>query len=55
MYAMSVIHSPYRAKHHGRFGIVDVDPAFVGQQIDAVFADIPPDAVKIAWFPTAAP
>ena len=28
-------------------GVLDVDPAFVGQQIDAVFEDIRPDAVKI--------
>ena len=31
----------------GVTGVLDVDPAFVGAQIDAVFADIVPDAVKI--------
>ena len=28
-------------------GVLDVDPAFVGAQIDAVFEDIRPDAVKV--------
>lgn len=31
----------------GVFGVLDVDPAFVGAQIDAVFDDIRPDAVKV--------
>lgn len=31
----------------GVYGVLDVDPAFVGQQIDVVFDDIRPDAVKI--------
>ena len=31
----------------GVYGVLDVDPAFVEQQIDVVFDDIRPDAVKI--------
>lgn len=31
----------------GVFGVVDIDPAFVRAQIDAVFEDIRPDAVKV--------
>ena len=31
----------------GVFGVLDVDPAIVAQQIDVVFDDIVPDAVKI--------
>ncbi len=31
----------------GVSGILDVPPAFLGQQLDAVFTDIAPDAVKI--------
>ena len=31
----------------GVYGVLDVDPAFVTQQIDVVFDDIRPDAVKI--------
>ena len=31
----------------GVYGVLDVDPAFVAQQIDVVFDDIVPDAVKI--------
>ena len=31
----------------GVSGVLDVDPAFVGAQMDAVFDDIRPDAVKI--------
>lgn len=31
----------------GVYGLLDVEPAFVAQQIDVVFEDIRPDAVKI--------
>ena len=31
----------------GVYGVLDVEPAFVAQQIDVVFEDIRPDAVKI--------
>ena len=31
----------------GVYGVLDVEPAFVAQQIDVVFEDVRPDAVKI--------
>lgn len=46
-YAMSVITSITAQNTLGVTGIMDVSPEFVRQQIDAVFADIVPDAVKI--------
>ena len=36
----------------GVYGVLDVDPAFVEQQIDVVFDDIRPDAVKIGMVPS---
>ena len=38
----------------GVIGILDVPPAFLGQQLDAVFTDIAPDAVKIGMVSSAA-
>lgn len=38
----------------GVFGVVDVDPAFVTAQIDAVFEDIRPAAVKVGMVSSAA-
>ena len=38
----------------GVYGVLDVDPAFVEQQIDVVFDDIRPDAVKIGMVSSAA-
>lgn len=38
----------------GVFGVVPVDPAFVEQQIDVVFDDIRPDAVKVGMISSAA-
>lgn len=38
----------------GVYGVLDVDPAFVTQQIDVVFDDIKPDAVKIGMVSSAA-
>ena len=38
----------------GVYGVLDVDPAFVTQQIDVVFDDIRPDAVKIGMVSSAA-
>ena len=37
----------------GVFGVLDVDPQFVEQQIDVVFDDIRPDAVKIGMVSSA--
>ena len=47
MYAMSVITALTAQNTTGVFGIMDVDPDFVAQQLDAVFTDIVPDSVKI--------
>ena len=38
----------------GVFGVLDVDPAFVAQQIDVVFEDIRPAAVKVGMVSSAA-
>ncbi|GHU58967.1 hydroxymethylpyrimidine/phosphomethylpyrimidine kinase [Clostridia bacterium] len=46
-YAMSVITALTAQNTTGVFGIHEVPPEFVEKQIDAVFADIYPDAVKI--------
>ncbi len=46
-YGMSVITSVTAQNTMGVTGIVDLSPEFVGKQIDAVFSDIYPDAVKI--------
>ena len=47
MYGMSVITSVTAQNTTGVYGIYDVPPEFVEKQIDAVFRDIRPDAVKI--------
>jgi len=46
-YAMSVITALTAQNTTGVFDIMDVSPEFVAAQIDAVFSDIRPDAVKI--------
>ena len=47
MYAMSVITALTAQNTVGVYGVAEVTPSFVAQQIDAVFLDIYPDAVKI--------
>lgn len=47
MYAMSAITALTAQNTTGVYGISEVSPEFVGQQIDCVFNDIRPDAVKI--------
>lgn len=47
VYGMSVVTALTVQNTTGVFGIIEVDPEFVGKQIDAVFTDIRPDAVKI--------
>lgn len=47
MYAMSVITAFTAQNTTGVYDVVDVDAGFVGKQLDAVFTDIRPDAVKI--------
>ncbi len=47
MYAMSAITALTAQNTTGVYGIFEVTPEFVGQQIDCIFNDIRPDAVKI--------
>lgn len=47
VYAMSVITALTAQNTTGVHGVMEVDPVFLGQQLDAVFTDIFPDAVKI--------
>ena len=47
LYGMSVITALTAQNTTGVFAIVEVDPEFVGKQMDAIFSDIYPDAVKI--------
>lgn len=47
LYAMSAITALTAQNTTGVYGIMDVTPAFVGQQLDCVLTDIFPDAVKI--------
>lgn len=47
IYGMSVITALTAQNTTGVFGVLESTPEFVSQQIDAVFTDIFPDAVKI--------
>ncbi len=47
MYGMSVITALTAQNTTGVYGVLDIEPAFVGAQLDAIFTDIIPDAVKI--------
>ena len=47
VYAMSAITALTAQNTTGVQGIYEVEPAFLGMQIDSVFTDIRPDAVKI--------
>lgn len=47
VYGMSVITALTAQNTTGVTGILDINPEFVGKQLDAVFTDIRPDAVKI--------
>lgn len=53
MYAMSVLTALTAQNTMGVFGVFEVPPSFVAQQIDCVFGDIIPDAVKIGMVSTA--
>lgn len=53
-YAMSVITSLTAQNTTGVYGVLDVDPQFVTAQLDCVFTDIRPDAVKIGMVSNAA-
>ncbi|WP_366914700.1 bifunctional hydroxymethylpyrimidine kinase/phosphomethylpyrimidine kinase, partial [Clostridium sp.] len=47
MYGMSVITALTAQNTTGVYGIEEVSPEFVGNQIDCIFKDIYPDAIKI--------
>ena len=47
VYGMSAITALTAQNTTGVAGIFEADPAFVGLQLDSVFTDIFPDAVKI--------
>ncbi len=47
IYGMSVITSVTAQNTTGVYGVCDMSPEFVGKQMDVVFEDIAPDAVKI--------
>lgn len=47
MYAMSVITALTAQNTTGVYGIEESSPEFIGKQIDCIFKDIRPDAIKI--------
>ena len=47
VYAMSAITALTAQNTTGVTGIMEVTPEFLGQQLDCIFTDIRPDAVKI--------
>ena len=47
MYAMSAITALTAQNTTGVYGVEETNPEFVGKQIDCIFNDIRPDAVKI--------
>ena len=47
MYAMSAVTALTAQNTTGVYGIEEASPEFVGQQLDCIFQDIFPDAVKI--------
>ena len=53
VYGMSVITSLTAQNTTGVYGVLDADPDFVKKQIDCVFEDIRPDAVKIGMVSNA--
>ena len=53
MYAMSVITALTAQNTTGVYGVMEATPEFVAQQIDCVFDDIRPDAIKIGMLQDA--
>lgn len=54
VYGMSVITALTAQNTTGVYGVLEADAAFVGQQLDCIFEDIMPDAVKIGMVSNAA-
>lgn len=46
VYAMSAVTALTAQNTTGVYGILEVTPAFLASQLDCIFTDIPPDAVK---------
>ncbi|MCD8377104.1 MAG: bifunctional hydroxymethylpyrimidine kinase/phosphomethylpyrimidine kinase [Oscillospiraceae bacterium] len=53
VYAMSAVTALTAQNTAGVRAVAEVTPEFLRQQLDAVFEDIPPDAVKIGMVPSA--
>lgn len=53
VYAMSAITALTAQNTMGVTDIMEVSPEFLGEQLDAVFCDIRPDAVKIGMLPSS--
>ncbi|MGV8906739.1 MAG: bifunctional hydroxymethylpyrimidine kinase/phosphomethylpyrimidine kinase [Acetobacterium sp.] len=53
MYGMSVITALTAQNTTGVYGVHEVSPEFVAQQLDCIFTDIRPDAVKIGMVSNA--
>lgn len=53
MYAMSAITALTAQNTTGVYGVQEASPEFVGQQLDYIFTDIYPDAVKIGMVSSA--
>jgi len=53
MYAMSAITALTAQNTTGVYGVLEATPEFVGQQLDCIFSDIRPDAVKIGMVSNA--
>ena len=52
VYAMSAIGALTAQNTTGVYGIMETPPEFLGRQLDAVFTDIYPDAIKIGMLPS---
>ncbi|WP_178377848.1 bifunctional hydroxymethylpyrimidine kinase/phosphomethylpyrimidine kinase, partial [Clostridium sp. N3C] len=53
VYAMSAITALTAQNTTGVRGIMEVTPEFLGEQLDSIFTDIYPDAVKIGMVSSA--
>lgn len=52
VYAMSAIGALTAQNTTGVYGIMETPPEFLGSQLDAIFTDIYPDAIKIGMLPS---
>ena len=52
VYAMSAVTALTAQNTTGVYGLVEVSPEFLEQQMDCIFTDICPDAVKIGMLPS---